>query len=110
MGQLNAHTLLHTLLPSLGEVPQHLDDVVIIIRDELLAQRSNRAGIYPSRHTRRATRVVEGDLLTHGLQQVIEEVAPSDELLACSARLQLQESRHIHAVLALGVDGAGVQV
>ena len=48
VGQLNAHTLLHALLPSIGEVPQHLDDVVIIIRDELLAQRANRAGIYPS--------------------------------------------------------------
>ena len=102
MRHLHADALLHALPIAISHALQHRHDRIIVVRNELLAQRSDGAGVYRSPHGTRTTRVVERDRFAYGLQQVIEEEASSDEAL--------EQARDVHTVLALGVHRPRVEV
>ena len=56
------------------------------------------------------TRIVKRDFLTNSFQQGIKEHTSSDVLEGSSARLELQQAGNVHAVFALRIDGASIQV
>lgn len=110
MRHLHADALLHALPVAISHALQHRHDRIIVVRNELLAQRSDGAGVYQSPHGTWTTRVVERDRFAHGLQQVVEEEASPDEALARTTRLELEQARDVHTVLALGVHRPRVEV